>query len=119
MCTGLRIEWCKGRARKDRWKEEVQLLQEEMERVKKSLLYEANLWDQRAKDTDNWSLPGLICCPAYSEGRVAYAHEQHQQFLGMHRRCEEVWINADSFIANNGRIEVIPSIVIHDDEEVV
>ena len=90
-----------------------------MKRVKKTFLHEANLWDQHSKDANSWSLPGLTCNPAFTEGRIAYAREQRQQYLDMHKRCEDVWTNVDNFIANEGHIEVIPTTVIHDEEETV
>ena len=90
-----------------------------MKRVKKTFLHEANLWDQHSKDANSWSLPGLTCNPAFMEGRIAYAREQRQQYMDMHKHYEDIWINVDSFIANDGRIEVIPTTVIQDEEETV
>ncbi|KAG2109753.1 hypothetical protein DEU56DRAFT_920292 [Suillus clintonianus] len=44
----LRIEWCKARAHRDRWVEEMQLLLEEMQRILLFLDWQARQWDERA-----------------------------------------------------------------------
>jgi hypothetical protein len=49
---GLRVEWCKGRARALRWTEEVQLLMEEMRRVLVFLEWKAAFWEERASILD-------------------------------------------------------------------
>ncbi|KAF8191381.1 hypothetical protein BJ912DRAFT_836073, partial [Pholiota molesta] len=43
----LRVEWCKSRARQDHWREEVELLQEEMRHVQESLVHQATAWRER------------------------------------------------------------------------
>ncbi|EIW81617.1 hypothetical protein CONPUDRAFT_73294 [Coniophora puteana RWD-64-598 SS2] len=51
---GLRVEWLKARARAQRWEEEVDLLKEEMRRVRAFLEHRAQWWDERSildKDT--------------------------------------------------------------------
>ena len=40
----MRIEWCKARARANRWTEEVDLLKEEMRRTEQFLEWHANWW---------------------------------------------------------------------------
>ncbi|KAK0500977.1 hypothetical protein EDD18DRAFT_1101946 [Armillaria luteobubalina] len=52
----LRIEWCKLRARMQRWDEECRLLHEEMQRVVRSHEYNIKLWSDRA----NRSLKGAV-----------------------------------------------------------
>ncbi|KAG2127505.1 hypothetical protein DEU56DRAFT_872776 [Suillus clintonianus] len=42
---GVRVEWCKSRARALRWAEEVDLLQEEMRRVLQFFNWQANWWE--------------------------------------------------------------------------
>ncbi|KAG2030597.1 hypothetical protein BDR03DRAFT_1016987 [Suillus americanus] len=44
---GVRVEWCKARARAMRWAEEVELLQEEMCRVLQFFWWQATWWDER------------------------------------------------------------------------
>ncbi|PPQ76066.1 hypothetical protein CVT26_004585 [Gymnopilus dilepis] len=84
----LRIEWCKSRARRDRWKEEVELLQEEMRRVKEFFQTRAQQWEDLARsDSGNWALPGVIWDRSTVEGRTAYARGQASQFKAMKDRC--------------------------------
>ncbi|KAG2359746.1 hypothetical protein BDR07DRAFT_1452251 [Suillus spraguei] len=42
----LRVEWCKARARHNRWEEEIQLLLVEMQRMLAFLAWEARQWDK-------------------------------------------------------------------------
>ncbi|KAJ7713592.1 hypothetical protein B0H14DRAFT_3523331 [Mycena olivaceomarginata] len=44
----IRVEWCRARARKTRWCEEVMLLREEMRRVLRYLDWEVGWWRERA-----------------------------------------------------------------------
>ncbi|KAG1789918.1 hypothetical protein EV424DRAFT_1549952 [Suillus variegatus] len=66
---GVRIEWCKSRARALRWTEEVELLTEEMGRVIRFLHWDAQRWDER-----KGQLAGEN--PAHTEGLHAYAARQ-------------------------------------------
>jgi hypothetical protein len=68
--TAVRIEWAKARARYLRWSEEVQLLKEEMRRVRKTLEWEARQWEGR---TEPWTADA-----AAAEGIMAYAMRQAQ-----------------------------------------
>ncbi|KAJ7431644.1 hypothetical protein B0H11DRAFT_2261644 [Mycena galericulata] len=45
----VRVEWCRARARKLRWEEEVLLVREEMRRVIRYLDWQAARWEQRAE----------------------------------------------------------------------
>ncbi|KAH6887831.1 hypothetical protein BKA70DRAFT_1235793 [Coprinopsis sp. MPI-PUGE-AT-0042] len=45
----LRVEWCRSRARKERWCEEYLILQEEMQRTVTYLLWKSTWWDSRAR----------------------------------------------------------------------
>ncbi|KAJ7459117.1 hypothetical protein B0H11DRAFT_2160606 [Mycena galericulata] len=47
MMAALRVEWCKSWARTDRWREEVDLLKEEMRRVPISLRHRAARWMEK------------------------------------------------------------------------
>ncbi|KAG1855621.1 hypothetical protein F4604DRAFT_1932269 [Suillus subluteus] len=42
----LRVEWCKARARRDRWVEEMQLLLQEMQWILLFLNWQAHQWDE-------------------------------------------------------------------------
>lgn len=48
--SALQVEWCKAKARKTRWEEEVQLLREEMKRVARYLEWEVETWQTRAAE---------------------------------------------------------------------
>ncbi|PBK58209.1 hypothetical protein ARMSODRAFT_1028440 [Armillaria solidipes] len=45
----LRIEWCKSRARAQRWQEECELLTEEIRHVKVMFQFYNNVWNDRAR----------------------------------------------------------------------
>ncbi|PBK91045.1 hypothetical protein ARMGADRAFT_1032118 [Armillaria gallica] len=45
----LRIEWCKSRARSQRWQEECELLTEELHRVQATFTYYSQLWTKQAE----------------------------------------------------------------------
>ncbi|KAH7918603.1 hypothetical protein BV22DRAFT_1024324 [Leucogyrophana mollusca] len=66
---GLRLEWCKARARAMRWSEEVELLEEEMRRVLQYLRWHATWWDNQS---DRRTQPD----PAEREGLRAFAVRQ-------------------------------------------
>lgn len=68
METDLRVEWLKCRARANRWKEEIQLVEEEMRRSVEYSCYLHRSWLQRAslRTTDS---------PFLQEGLMAYAAE--------------------------------------------
>ncbi|KAG2105020.1 uncharacterized protein F5147DRAFT_775339 [Suillus discolor] len=65
----LHIEWCKARARRDRWGEEIQLLLEEMQRILLFLDWQARQWDERT----GARVPQR---PEDVKGVVAYAKKQ-------------------------------------------
>ncbi len=50
--TALRIEWCKSRARAQRWQEECELLIEEIHRVKVTFQFYEKVWKDRARKVD-------------------------------------------------------------------
>ena len=99
---GLRIEWCKSRARRDRWTEEVQLLREEMRRVVESLEHWANEWDLRAQDAAGWSLPGVPVDESVDEGRISFARQQANQFRVMKDYCLYRWRFVAEYINMGG-----------------
>ncbi|KAG1843694.1 hypothetical protein C8R48DRAFT_618502 [Suillus tomentosus] len=66
---GVRVEWCKSRARAMRWAEEIELLHEEMRRVLQFLDWQAEWWDEQQDRRDCETT-------AEREGLVAYANKQ-------------------------------------------
>lgn len=71
MLAGLRVEWCKARARSMRWAEEVELLQEEMRRVSSFLRWHASWWNQKISEC-------TLGTAADNEGLGAYTYHQAQ-----------------------------------------
>ncbi|KAJ7629535.1 hypothetical protein DFH06DRAFT_1141148 [Mycena polygramma] len=79
----MRMEWCRAKARKVRWEEEVLLLREEMRRVLRYLDWEADTWRARAsaRETESAEL---------RHGLSAYAlkHEAQYRALGAFFKAE-------------------------------
>ncbi|KAG0704199.1 hypothetical protein DFH29DRAFT_873979 [Suillus ampliporus] len=69
LADALHIEWCKARTHVNRWTEEVQLLLEEMRRVREFLSWHATWWDEQGGRRTG--LPD-----AESEGIKGYAKRQ-------------------------------------------
>jgi hypothetical protein len=69
VCTGLRCEWVKSKARADRWNEEVQLVKEEMWRVLAFLEWKAVWWTEEGGGK-------LGVTPDIADGIRAYAAKQ-------------------------------------------
>ena len=81
--TAVRIEWAKARARYLRWSEEVQLLKEEMRRVRKTLEWEAQQWEGRTEfETVD---------AAAMEGINAYATRQAQVRRDLLAHFTRIW----------------------------
>ncbi|KAG6819829.1 hypothetical protein H0H93_008178 [Arthromyces matolae] len=80
----LRIEWCRARARRMRWAEEVELLQEEMRRIRQFLSYESDAWISRATTAHHEESVVL-------EGMLAYAQSQAHQRRNLLERFEGMW----------------------------
>ncbi|KAG6836043.1 hypothetical protein H0H93_012007 [Arthromyces matolae] len=66
---GIRLEWLKARSRAHRWKEEVQLLEEEMRRVLEYTKWKSVWWEQKG-------LQRNVESPSLREGLLAYAARQ-------------------------------------------
>ncbi|KAH9847790.1 hypothetical protein C2E23DRAFT_942536 [Lenzites betulinus] len=86
----LRVEWCKARARANRWTEECMLLEEEMRRVLAYHEHSAQEWDQRVGTK--------YTRPDYAEGADAYAHRQAFIRRAMKTFCEHVWRNVKLWV---------------------
>jgi len=99
----LRIEWCRGMARAERWKEEVMLLVEEHRRVVEFFEHRSRWWGVRARDEDSWNLAGISCNNTFQEGRRAYAFRQAALYNNLARRGREMWNDVPQFIAGGGR----------------
>ncbi|RDX40751.1 hypothetical protein OH76DRAFT_1459407 [Lentinus brumalis] len=82
--AALRVEWCKARARAQRWSEEVELLEEEMRRVIQYHEWRAGWWEQRVGTT-------FQDRPDYLEGANAYAYRQASIRRAMRDFCKRAW----------------------------
>ncbi|KAH9836221.1 uncharacterized protein C8Q71DRAFT_708478 [Rhodofomes roseus] len=89
---GLRIEWCKSRARANRWDEEVDLLREEMRRVVRYHSWKARQW------LDNADARPTLAANA-REGLSAYAHRQAEIRTTMRSVCAHGWRYVDALIS--------------------
>ncbi|KIL54151.1 hypothetical protein M378DRAFT_53122, partial [Amanita muscaria Koide BX008] len=85
----LRIEWCKARARSQRWQEECLLLEEEMSRVIRFFTWRASWWAKIALGTDS-ALFGSGDA-ALTEGRRAYALRQASIQTALKIHCSTAW----------------------------
>ncbi|KAG5650682.1 hypothetical protein H0H81_011391, partial [Sphagnurus paluster] len=88
----IQIEWCKSRARKMRWEEEVELLCEEMCCIVVTLDWQAQWWIEQAA-----SMVGLGL-PKQQEGMVAYVHSQASTQLALCTHLQKQWIVVPSII---------------------
>jgi len=82
--TAMRVEWCKARARANRWAKEVELLQEEMRRVAAFFEWHAAWWDKRAPIRVGFG-------ETESEALTAYASRQAAIRRSMRKRCLILW----------------------------
>jgi hypothetical protein len=112
----LRVEWCKSRARQDRWREEVELLQEEMRRVQESLVHQATAWRERTTDVASWCLPKVPADPLFDAGRIAFARGQQEQFTLMAAHCSTLWANVAGYVQSEGRCDIVPHSKMREDD---
>ncbi|KAF9553123.1 hypothetical protein CPC08DRAFT_646024 [Agrocybe pediades] len=103
----MRIEWCKSKARLDRWVEEVALLKEEKRRVLAFFEHRAKQWDGLV-DGNTWMLPGVQYDPVAISGRCAYAREQANQFRQMREHFLAIWKNVDGYVESDGEGSILP-----------
>ncbi|KAJ7049303.1 hypothetical protein C8F01DRAFT_1002465 [Mycena amicta] len=80
MHDSVRVNWTKARTRRDRWREEVALLQEEMKRVLRCLAAEQREWEERGRMREEEDA-------ALTSGLQAYAARQSR----LHRRIGETF----------------------------
>jgi hypothetical protein len=81
----LRVEWCKSRARAMRFREEVQLLTEEMVRVLRFLTWQEQWWKEKGqldmrRPVAATNAEGLH---AYAERQAALRRSLREHFSGM------------------------------------
>jgi len=96
ICVDLWIEFCKSKACGDRWAEEVELLQEEMKRVKQFFETQAGHW---AAHVDAVGKTNPVTDLAMAEHLCAYANERSAQFHAMQSCCKHLWQYVDAYVA--------------------
>jgi hypothetical protein len=109
--TALRLLWLRSRARVNRWKEEVELVAEEMKRVERYLTWEKDEWitaatkrrDAMGISPDDDPIEAIEQL-ALDEGLVAYGY--HQADLHMRMRChfKYLWRYVDGWQKDPGSI---------------
>jgi hypothetical protein len=87
MSTDLCIEFCKSKASTDRWREEVELLREEMAQTKRFFQFHSSEWSALVSSQPHGT-PGN---KAEVEGQHAYALKQAAQFDHMHDCYISLW----------------------------
>ena len=85
--TSLRPEWTKAKARRDRWDEEWQLVQEEMRRVVAYLEWRALWWHEQGRRCE-------VDDEGIMSGLRAYADKQSATLLDLARDSARQWIPA-------------------------
>lgn len=82
------MEWLRCRARAARWKEEIQLLEEEMRRGIEYCQWKASWWEEEAnrRALATPSMPSHV-----AEGIAAYAFEQAEDERERGTQWEETW----------------------------
>lgn len=94
-CIALRIEWCKSRARAARFSEEVELLQEEMQRVLRFFTWQEGDWKSKG-ELQRWEgIPG-----ENAEGLSAYAQRQATLRKMLHAHFTRMWAHVPEYIAH-------------------
>ncbi|KAJ7732486.1 hypothetical protein DFH07DRAFT_968418 [Mycena maculata] len=93
----LRVEWCKAWARTDRWREEVELLKEEVCRVPISLRHRAAWWLER-RDVE-------VFGGAHAEGVRAYVTRQAELMEGLAGHFEGMWSGLAELESVPGEVE--------------
>lgn len=88
---GVRVEWCKARARVNRWSEEVELLLEEMRRVIEFLKWQAEWWGGQVSSR---SLGSVVD----QEGLAAYARRQAALRLSLVTSFQHLWRDVPMFV---------------------
>jgi hypothetical protein len=91
MIPGLRLQWCRARARALRWSEEVCLIKEEMRRVLAYSSWFGQWWMDQATRHRREGLRNPL-----SEGLSAYAFRQANIRFQMREYFANLWIDTES-----------------------
>ncbi|KAJ7093352.1 hypothetical protein B0H15DRAFT_947488 [Mycena belliarum] len=100
MDEAVRIEWAKARARACRWREEVDLLEEEMRRILAFLSWRAGWWRSQV------GRKGLLEGPQL-QGETAYALRQAALQVELRARFLREWIDIPELIRRGRAGELV------------
>ncbi|KAJ2936112.1 hypothetical protein H1R20_g975, partial [Candolleomyces eurysporus] len=89
----IRVEWGKSRARAQRYQEEIELVQEEMDRTLRFFVWKAADWHAKGV-----ALRMEPISAEYSEGLKAYAERQASLCQSLHDAFKEQWKGVPSLI---------------------
>ncbi|KAJ7027028.1 hypothetical protein C8F04DRAFT_965726 [Mycena alexandri] len=92
MNEAVRIEWAKARARAMRWREEVDLLEEEMQRVRRFLVWREGWWMEQVGRKRGLDV-------AEAEGETAYAKRQAGVQRELRRLFDIEWDGLPDLVA--------------------
>ncbi|RXW15581.1 hypothetical protein EST38_g10274 [Candolleomyces aberdarensis] len=81
-----RVEWAKSRARARRYEEEIDLLQEEMARTLRFLLWKRDWWKLKAGGHERRGFSGAVV-----DGMSAYSFRQASLWQQLHDSFEKTW----------------------------
>lgn len=95
----LRVEWAKPKARRDRWNEEVILVNEEMRRVLAYFGWKANWWLELALNFSHGK-------SAEDDGAIAYSNKQANNLKNLAATFREMWMP----YAAEGTLPIIQSL---------
>ncbi|KAJ7714022.1 hypothetical protein B0H16DRAFT_1742933 [Mycena metata] len=93
------IEWAKARARSMRWREEVDLLEEEMKRVRRFSVWREGWWMEQVGRKSGLDVP-------QAEGETAYATRQAGVQRELRRLFDIEWDGVPDLVAA-GRLSVV------------
>ena len=91
LYTGVRVEWSKALARKERWAEEETRLKEEMRKVLRYLDHEAKIWRARVSEGSMQNISRPVA--AIQAGMRAYAARQADMRHNLVRSFQKQWRN--------------------------
>ncbi|KDQ53088.1 hypothetical protein JAAARDRAFT_197868 [Jaapia argillacea MUCL 33604] len=96
MHDALRVEWTKARARAERWKEEVLLLKEEMQRVLEFLRWKSEWWQARGDMQEAED-------PVIQEGLESFAAQQAAMFSAIRESFSVWWAGGEVVGVDGGK----------------
>ena len=104
---GTRVEWCKSRARADRFTEEVSLLTEEMLWVLRYLEWKEKDWKAKGDQSARGPMSNME-----TEGYRAYAERQGAVFRSLRNHFMTLWKDLPAHVSRMQDIIKNPSLAL-------